>query len=165
MQGCCIRIKSPEDAKCISAFLNELTGKGSAELLYQDQVSPEDAKCISAMAASLFPEACGVADILEGQILLLKPLMPVHGTQRLLTGCNQVLVIALAWCNQTTACQNHESVKRVYFSAQQDEHITTSSTTLNLALMGVFVACLEQPSCNVYKACHVLLEKCEVSSL
>lgn len=49
------------------------------------------------MAASLFPEACGVADILEGQILLLKPLVAVHGTQGLLTSGNQVLVIALAW--------------------------------------------------------------------
>ena len=57
---------------------------------------PEYSKSISAMAASLLAEACGVADILEGQLLLLKPLMAVHGTQRLLTGSNQVLVLPLA---------------------------------------------------------------------
>lgn len=47
------------------------------------------------MAACLFSETGGVADILERQLLLLKPLMAVHGTKRLLAGCNQVLVLSL----------------------------------------------------------------------
>lgn len=49
------------------------------------------------MAASLLSEARGVAHILEGQLLLLKPLVAVHGTQRLLTGCYQVLVLSLTY--------------------------------------------------------------------
>ena len=57
---------------------------------------PEDAKGVPAVAASLLSEAGGVAHILEGQVLLLKPLVAVHGTQRLLTGGNQVLVLSLA---------------------------------------------------------------------
>ena len=34
------------------------------------------------MAASLFPEAGGVADVFERQLPLLKPEVPVHGAQR-----------------------------------------------------------------------------------
>lgn len=49
------------------------------------------------MAAGLFSEASGVAHILEGQLFLLKPLVAVHGTQRLLTGCYQVLVLSLTY--------------------------------------------------------------------
>ena len=58
---------------------------------------PEDSKSISAVAAGLFSEASGVAHVLEGQLLLLKPFMPVHGTQRLLTCGNQVLVVPLTY--------------------------------------------------------------------
>ena len=70
---------------------------------------PEDPKSISAMAASLLSEASGVAHILEGQLLLLKPLMPVHGTQRLLTCGNQVLVVSLTYMLSSLSCfvQHH----------------------------------------------------------
>ena len=49
------------------------------------------------MAAGLLSEASGVAHILEGQLLLLKPLMAVHGTQWLLTCGNQILVVPLTY--------------------------------------------------------------------
>ena len=54
------------------------------------------------MAASFFPEAGGVAHILEGQLLLLKPFVAVHGAQRLFTGGNQVLVLTFACITPTT---------------------------------------------------------------
>lgn len=46
--------------------------------------APEDAEGVAAVAAGLFSEAGGVAHILERQLPLLKPLVPVHGAQRLL---------------------------------------------------------------------------------
>lgn len=49
------------------------------------------------MAADLLPEARAVAHHLLGQVSLLKPVLAVHGTQRLLTSGNQVLVITLTW--------------------------------------------------------------------
>ncbi len=73
------------------------------------------------MAASFFPEAGGVAHILEGQLLLLKPFVAVHGAQRLLTGGNQVLVLTLTCttprstfhtmfaAHHSTGCQKPES--------------------------------------------------------
>ena len=57
---------------------------------------PEDAEGIPAVAASLFPEAGRVAHVLQREVPLAKPLLPVHGAQRLLRGGDQVLVIALA---------------------------------------------------------------------
>jgi len=54
------------------------------------------------MAASFFSEAGGVAHILEGQLLLLKPFVAVHGAQGLLTGGNQVLVLTLTCTAPTT---------------------------------------------------------------
>ena len=54
------------------------------------------------MAASFFPEAGGVAHVLEGQLLLLKPFVAVHGAQRLFTGGNQVLVLTFTCITPTT---------------------------------------------------------------
>lgn len=70
---------------------------------------PEDAEGISAVAAGFLSEASGIAHVLEGQLLLLKPLMSVHGTQRLLTSGNQVLVIPLTYMLSTLSCflQHH----------------------------------------------------------
>ena len=65
------------------------------------------------MAAGFFPEAGGVAHILQWQLPLLKPLVPVHGTQRLLTGCNQVLVLPL------TCTVAHPSCSWALLSTQQ----------------------------------------------
>lgn len=65
---------------------------------------PEDSESVSAMAASLFSEASGVAHILEGQLLLLKPLVAVHGTQWLLTCGNQVLVVSLTYMHSSLSC-------------------------------------------------------------
>ncbi len=61
------------------------------------------------MAASFFPEACGVAHILEWQLLLLKPFMAVHGAQGLLTGGNQVLVL-------TFTCTTPSSTVHITFA-------------------------------------------------
>lgn len=49
-----------------------------------DVYGPEDAKGVAAMAASLFAETRGVADVFQGELTLFKPLLPVHRTQRLL---------------------------------------------------------------------------------
>jgi len=49
------------------------------------------------MAPNLLPEAGGVADVLDGQVLLLKPALAVQCTKRLLAGGDQVLVVSLPW--------------------------------------------------------------------
>ena len=77
--------------------------------LWQATKAPEDAKGVPAMAASLFSEAGGVADILQRQLALFKPEMPVHGAQRLLGSGNEILVIPLA-CTSHTAAHKLKSV-------------------------------------------------------
>jgi hypothetical protein len=75
----------------------EKTSKECKKIQQNDRVkAPENAKGVPAMAAGLFPEAGGVAHILQRQLPLLKPLVPVHRAQRLLRGCYQVLVLPLA---------------------------------------------------------------------
>lgn len=73
-----------------------------------DRNQPEDSKSVSAMAASLLSETGGVAHILEGQLLFLKPLVAVHGTERLLAGCNQVLVLALTYSHSGYLTEHHQ---------------------------------------------------------
>ena len=61
-----------------------------------NQPSPDDSERVPPVAADLLPEAGGVAHILDGQVLLLKPPLAVQRAQGLLAGGNQVLVVALA---------------------------------------------------------------------
>jgi hypothetical protein len=48
------------------------------------------------MASNLLPEASRVTDVLDGELVLLKPTLAVKCTQGLLAGGDQVLVISLA---------------------------------------------------------------------
>jgi len=64
--------------------------------------APEDARGVAAVAAGLLAEARGVADILQRQLRLLKPLLAMQRTQRLLRRRDQVFVIALA-CGRVCA--------------------------------------------------------------
>jgi len=64
--------------------------------------APEDARGVAAVAAGLLAEARGVADILQRQLRLLKPLLAVQRAQRLLRRRDQVLVVALA-CGRARA--------------------------------------------------------------
>ena len=63
-------------------------GKGNA---------PEKASGVPSMAADLFPEARGVANIFQGQLLCLKPFIFVEGTERLLSSRYHVFVLSLTY--------------------------------------------------------------------
>ena len=76
------------------------------------------------MLPSLLPEAGGVAHILERQLALLKPLASVHGTQRLLAGGNEVLVLAVWACRQQDGLEQKEHVSKV------KAHMTTYKCSL-----------------------------------
>jgi hypothetical protein len=67
--------------------------------------SPEYAECVSPVAAHLLPEARAVAHHALGQVRALKPALAVHRAQRLLTGGDKVLVIALTWGAWGGACE------------------------------------------------------------
>lgn len=77
------------------------------------------------MAASFFPEACGVAHILEWQLLLLKPFMAVHGAQGLLTGGNQVLVL-------TFTCTTPSSTVHITFATLHSTGCRKPASPLSL---------------------------------
>ena len=55
-------------------------------------VDTEDAPGILAVRTGLLSEASAVTSVLDGQVLVLQPLSLMESGQRLLRGCNQVLV-------------------------------------------------------------------------
>lgn len=126
---------------------------------------PEDAKRISAVAAGFFSEASGVAHILEGQLLFLKPLMSVHGTQRLLTSGNQVLVVPLTYMLNTRSCfLQHQcgchllAVQSVPAGAEKKLVMLPSSrSTGNEASQQLMMLCRTAQSWQQIKQCCLLI--------
>lgn len=55
-------------------------------------VDTEDTPCILTVRTGLLSEASAVSSVLDGQIFVLQPLGFVESRQRLLRGCDQVLV-------------------------------------------------------------------------
>ena len=73
--------------------LPRLLGLGNAELLdLGELVDAENAPNVPAMGTGLLAEAGRVTGVLQGEITGLQPLIAVEGADRLLGGCNKVLV-------------------------------------------------------------------------
>lgn len=72
-------------------------GGGKAEHLhFVKLMHPEDSKSILSVTPHLPPEAGREACVTKGELGSLEPATAVEGTQGLLAGCDQVLVVAAA---------------------------------------------------------------------
>ncbi len=67
---------------------------GQDKLLnFVELVHSENAPHVPAAGPGLFPVACAVAAVLQGEILGLNPLVGMEGADRLLAGCNEILLV------------------------------------------------------------------------
>lgn len=85
-------------------------------------VHTEDASGVSSMGANLLTEARGDATILDGEILGGNPLVTVKGSNGLLRGSNQVLLLKASLICFLTPFANHlqkRTTTLAWFTSQQ----------------------------------------------
>lgn len=93
------------------APLSNIISKGTQNIRFAANllklVHSEDAPSVTAMRANFLSEAGGHASIADGQLLWFQPLVPQEGSDRLLRGGNQVLLIHSVVIGLLAAFANH----------------------------------------------------------